>query len=158
MRYRIWGKSMNKIFESIIVIPIIALLMFKAIAISNYDLKQRYLKDQVDLVAYQVKLTGRLTADAYNQFSAKINKIADFSDGESIVLIKGMYSNGLIVALSDYSMGEVLNKGEAFIIYIKSKEVSAFSRIQNGGISPDDTKNLYYKARAECRIEVYNGQ
>ncbi len=151
---------MNKIYVSVIVIPFIAILMFKAIAISEYDLKQRYLKDQVDLVAYQVKLTGTLTDDAYNEFMTKINRLADFKSGSggSIILKKGIYANGTITGLTNYTIGEVLNKGEAFLIYIKSANVSSYSRIQNGGVSPDDTKNLYYKAKAECRIEAYKGE
>ncbi|EGD46251.1 hypothetical protein Cpap_0863 [Ruminiclostridium papyrosolvens DSM 2782] len=150
---------MNKIFVSMIIIPFIALLMFKGIAISDYDLKQRYLKDQVDLIAYQIKITGRLTAEAYNEFKTKISKIADFSSvGSSIILKKGVYAGGRIVVLTNYTIGEKLNKGEAFMVYIKSGSISMYSRLQNGGISADDSKNLYYKARAECRIEVYSEQ
>lgn len=150
---------MNKIFVSIIIIPFIAILMFKAIAISDFDLKQRYLKDQVDLVAYQVKITGTLTDDAYNEFLIKINKLADFSSvSSSIILKKGTYVNGVITGLTNYTIGEVLNKGEAFLVYIKSSNVSNYSRIQNGGVSLDDTENLFYTAKAQCRIEAYNGE
>ncbi len=153
------GVIMNKIFVSIIIIPFIAILMFKAIAISDFDLKQRYLKDQVDLVAYQVKITGTLTDDAYNEFLIKINKLADFSSvSSSIILKKGTYVNGVITGLTNYTIGEVLNKGEAFLVYIKSSNVSNYSRIQNGGVSLDDTENLFYTAKAQCRIEAYNGE
>lgn len=150
---------MNKIYVSIIVVPLIAILMFKAIAISDFDLKQRYLKDQVDLVAYQVKLTGTLTDDAYGEFLIRINKLADFSSGSSrIILKKGIYTNGVITGFTNYTIGEVLNKGEAFLVYIKSSDVSNYSRIQNGGVSLNDTENLYYAAKAECRIEAYSGE
>ncbi len=39
------------------------------------------------------------------------------------------------------------------MIYIQSKNVSYYSRIMNFGVSIDESKNLYYCAKSEIRIE-----
>ena len=145
---------MNKVFVAIILFPFIAILAFKAVAISEYDMKQRYLKDQVDLLTYEVKITGILTIDEYSNFISKINRISDFSKAGSIVLQKGNFSGtGVLTNMQTYTPGEMLSKGEAFFIYIKSSNVSNYSRLQNNGVNPDDSENLYYKAKSLSRVE-----
>jgi hypothetical protein len=68
-------------------------------------------------------------------------------------LKKGRYLDGSLEYMEDYMPGEQLGKGDAFLIFVKSSEVSNYSRVQNGGVSFDDTRNLYFKAKAQCRIE-----
>lgn len=143
---------MSKIYVFIIIVPFIALLMFKGILFYEYDTKQRYIKDLSDSTAYVVKITGVLTMDGYSELKTKLNKYARFKD-TNIVLIKGVYDNGTISSLSPYTLGTQLNKGDAFLIYIKSADVSNYSKLQNGGVNPDDTQNLYYCAKAQCRVE-----
>ena len=146
---------MSKILVFLIAVPFIALLIFKAIFISEYDLKQRYIKDQIDIVCYQVKITGVLSTTEFNNFKSKINGLSDFNGVGCIILKKGNYLNGIVTNLIDYAPGTVLNKGDSFIIYVRSSKVSNYSRIQNAGINPDDSQNLYYKAKAQCRVELY---
>lgn len=149
---------MSKIYAFIVIIPFVALLLFKGIAFYEYDTKERYLKDLVDNTAYKVKITGILTYGEYDELKAQINTLANFDShmaGEGVILKKGTYVDGNIVGMTGYTPGEQLYKGDAFLIYIKSTNVSNYSRIQNGGISPDDTQNIYYKAKALCRVE-YN--
>lgn len=146
---------MSKILVYLIAVPFISLLIFKAVFISDYDLKQRYIKDQIDVVCYEVKITGVLSTTEYNNFKTKINRLSDFNRVGCIILKKGDYINGTVTNLIDYAPGTVLNKGDAFLIYVQSATVSNYSRIQNAGINPDDSQNLYYKAKAQCRVELY---
>ena len=143
---------MSKIYAFIIIVPFIALLMFESIFFYEYDTKQRYIKDLADSTAYVVKITGVLSVDEYSEMKTKLNKYARFDD-VNIVLMKGVYDGGNLSGLSLYTLGTQLNKGDAFLIYIKSANVSNYSRLQNGGVNPDDTKNLYYTAKAQCRVE-----
>ena len=143
---------MSKIYVFIIIVPFIALLMFKSIFFYEYDTKERYIKDLADSTAYVVKITGVLTVDGYPELKAKLNKFARFDDA-NIMLMKGVYVNGTLSSLTPYILGTQLNKGDAFLIYIKSADVSNYSKLQNGGVNPDDTQNLYYCAKAQCRVE-----
>lgn len=147
---------MSKIYAFVIIVPMIAVLMFKAVFIYEYDTKQRYIKDLVDAAAYKVKITGVFSQDDYDEIRVRLNKIAAFKDlpGKTcIVLKKGKYRDGLLEHMEEYTPGEQLEKGDAFSIFVRSSEVSNFSRIQNGGISLDDAQNLYYQAKAQCRVE-----
>lgn len=143
---------MNKILVFVVIVPVIALLMFKGIFFYEYDTKQRYIKDLVDSIAYEVKITGVLTASEYAGLKTKLNSFATFDD-TGIILKKGIYVDGSLSSLTTYSLNTRLNKGDAFMIYVKSSNISNYSRIQNGGVSADDTENLYYKAKAQCRVE-----
>lgn len=143
---------MSKIYSFIIIIPIIALLLFKGVFFYEFDTKQRYIKDLTDSTAYIVKITGVLTQDEHNYLETQLNKYAIFDDG-SIILEKGIYSNGNILSPTPYIPGTKLQKGDAFIIYVRSKNVSNYSRVENWGISEDDTKNLHFTAKAVCRVE-----
>jgi hypothetical protein len=149
------GVQMSKIYPFIIIIPLIAMLLFKGVFFYEYDTKQRYIKDLVDSTAYIVKITGVFTQDEYNRLKTNLNKYATFGDS-SIILKKGIYSDGNITASELYIPGARLNKGDAFVIYVKSDNVSNYSRVENLGISADDAKNLYYKAKAVCRVEYTN--
>lgn len=143
---------MSKIYVFVIMIPLIAVLLFNGVFFYEYDTKQRYIKDMVDSTAYAVKITGVLTDEAYNDLKTKLNKLAMFNDAD-IILKEGTYTGGEISSLSDYSLNTRLSKGDAFLIYVKSSNVSVYSRLQNGGVNPDDAQNLYYKAKAVCRVE-----
>ena len=146
------GEHMSKIYPFIIIIPLIAILLFKGVFFYEYDTKQRYIKDLADSTAYIVKITGVLTQDEYNRLKTNLNKYATFN-GSNIILKKGIYSNGNILASEPYIPGTRLNKGDAFAIYVQSGNVSNYSRVENLGVSMDDAKNLYYKAKAVCRVE-----
>ena len=126
--------------------------MFKAVFFYEYDTKQRYIKDIVDSTAYVVKITGLLTTDEYSNLKSRLNRYGNFNDS-SIILRKGIYVNGHLTNLTPYNLDTRLQKGDAFLVYIKSTNVSNYSRIQNGGVSVDDSQNLYFKAKAQCRVE-----
>ena len=150
---------MNKVYTFIIIVPIIAMLLFRGIAFYEYDTKQRYIKDLTDSIVYEVKITGVLTTDEYNSFRTKIGNLAKFDDSgnnQCVILQCGQYENGVPIHWVNYTLGSVLHKGDAFSIYVKSSDVSNYSRLQNGGKSSDDTKNLYYRAKAECEVEYNN--
>ncbi len=143
---------MSKIYAFLIIVPFIALLLFKGILFYEFDTKQRYIKDVADSTAYIVKITGVVTIDGYSELKTKLNKYGKFDDA-NIRLMKGVYTNGAISGMTSYILGTQLSKGDAFLIYVKSAEVSNYSRLQNGGVNPDDTQNLYFCARAQCRVE-----
>lgn len=143
---------MSKIYVFIIIVPLIAILLFNGVFFYEYDTKQRYIKDMTDSTAYVVKIIGVLTDEGYSDLKTKLNKLAGFDDA-NILLKKGSYTNGVISGLTNYSLNTRLKKGDAFLIYVKSSNVSIYSRLQNGGVNPDDAQNLYYKAKAVCRVE-----
>lgn len=143
---------MSKIYAFIIIVPFIALLLFKGILFYEYDTKQRYIKDLTDSTAYVVKITGIFTTEEYSELKAKLNKFARFDDA-NIILMKGIYDNGTLTSMDAYMLGTQLNKGDAFLIYVKSADVSNYSKLQNGGVNPDDTQNLYYRSKSQCRVE-----
>lgn len=128
------------------------MLLFKGVFFYEYDTKQRYIKDLVDSTAYIVKITGVLTQDEYNRLKTNLNKYAIFED-DNIILKKGIYSNGNITISEPYTLGTRLTKGDAFVIYVQSDNVSNYSKVENLGVSADDTRNLYFKAKAICRVE-----
>lgn len=145
---------MSKIYAFLILVPFIGLIFLKGIVFYEYDTKQRYIKDLTDSIAYKVKITGVLTPDEYNGFKEKLSSLSAFDDKEGgIVLKKGRYVDGTATDWMDYSLDTRLGKGEAFLVYVKSSEVSNYSRLQNGGVDPDVSKNLYYTAKAQCRVE-----
>ena len=143
---------LSKIYAFIIIVPLIAVLLFKGVFFYEYDTKQRYIKDMVDSTTYVVKITGVLAMDGYSELKAKLNKSGRFND-TNIKLMKGVYTNGTITGMTPYILGTQLSKGDAFLIYVKSAEVSNYSRLQNGGVNPDETQNIYYCAKAQCRVE-----
>lgn len=151
---------MGKILVYIVVVPVFLLLLYRFITLYEYDTKQRYLKDMLDSIAQKVKITGVLTQEDYEELKGKLNKISRFeeegtnTDAEKgIRLMKCKVYEGEPSEFVRYIPGENLDKGDIFAVSIKSSEVSNFSRIHNSGVNPDDTKNLYYKAKAECRVE-----
>ncbi len=134
------------------MVPFIFMIFLKGVLLFEFDTKQRYIKDTVDSIAYKVKITGVLTTDEYNELNSRLNKLSEF-DGSGIVLKKGRYVNGALADWTNYYANTKLYKGEAFLVYVKSKKVSSYSKLQNGGVHPDDSQNLYYSAKAQCRIE-----
>jgi hypothetical protein len=143
---------MSKIYAFIVIVPFMALLLFKGILLYEFDTKQRYIKDIADSTAYVVKITGVLSPDVYSDLRTKLNKLAVFDDAD-IIFMKGEYMDGTLSNLTTYVVGTQLQRGDAFMIYIRSSGVSNYSRLQNGGVNPDDTQNLHYSARAQCRVE-----
>lgn len=145
-------KHISKIYAFIIIVPLIAVLLFKGVFFYEYDTKQRYIKDLVDSTAYVVKITGVLTDEGYLDLKTKLNKFASFTDAD-IFLKKGTYTDGEISGLTNYNLNTRLEKGDAFLIFVQSSNVSNYSRVQNGGVNPNDIQNLYYRAKAVCRVE-----
>lgn len=143
---------MSKMLSFLVIVPLIIMLLFKGVFFYEYDTKQRYIKDLTDSTAYIVKITGVLSGDEYSRLKSSLNKYGNFND-TGIILEKGIYSNGEITALETYIPGTRLNKGDAFVLTVKSSNAANYSRIENNGINPDDTKNLYYTSRAVCRVE-----
>lgn len=144
---------MNKVFVFVILVPFIAILLFRAAAFYEYDTKQRYIKNLVDSTAYKVKITGVLTADEYtDEFKPGLNRLARFGD-VNIRLRKGTYSGGTVSGWLPYTPGERLDRGDAFLIHVESEDVSNFSRLENSGITGDAARDLRYKAKAVCRVE-----
>lgn len=151
---------MGKILVYIVVVPVLLLLLYRFITLYEYDTKQRYLKDMLDSTAQKVKITGILTREDYEELKQKLNKVSRFEeensnsdDEKGIRLMKSRIYSGIPSEFARYIPDESLNKGDIFAISVKSSDVSNFSRIHNSGVNPDDTKNLYYKAKAECRVE-----
>lgn len=143
---------MSKVISYIIIIPLIFLLLIRSITVFEFTIKQRYIKDYIDNTCDKVKITGVMTNADMTELTTELEKFSDFDTG-SIVLYKGTYTNGTLGNPTVYTLGEQLNRGDAFYIIVKSSTVSNYSRIENGGVSLDDSKNLYYTAKTQCRIE-----
>lgn len=146
---------MSKVYSFLIIMPIIILIIVKSVLFFEFDSKQKYIKDLTDSVVYKVKITGVLTNEEYNDFKEKLNKLAEFDDA-SILLRRGFYYSDSIGGWSEYVLGSKIPRGEAFKVYIQSKSVSTISKLHNGGINSDDQKNLYFKAKGQCRVEKEN--
>lgn len=145
---------MNKIIAFLVTLPVIAILLFKAVAFYEYDTKQRYIKNLIDTTAYKVKITGVLTNEEKNDLMDRLNQLAKFEEN-GIKLKKGSITDEDVTYTSpDYSPGETLQKGDIFSIYVVSSEPSIYSRIENGGVDlVNKENNIYYKAKSICRVE-----
>jgi hypothetical protein len=128
------------------------ILLIKSVTVFEFTIKQRYIKDCIDNTCDKVKITGVFTNSDLSELANELKKFSSFDSG-SIVLQKSNYVNGLLGQPTPYTIGEQLNRGDSFCIYVKSSSVSNYSRVENGGISLDDSKNLYYTAKTQCRIE-----
>lgn len=144
---------MSKIIAYLIIVPFIIILMINAITVFEFTLKQRYIKDCIDAVCDKVRITGVMTESDLNNLIQELNKYSDFDKSESITLRKGSYINGTLGSNTAYVLGEKLDRGDAFYISVISSSVSNYSKIVNGGISANDAYNIYYTAKAQCRIE-----
>jgi hypothetical protein len=155
---------MSKVFAFIVIMPIIVIFLFKIVMFYEFDTKQRYIKDQIDAVAYKVAMTGILTSTELDIFKTKLAGISTFNtvvaSNKGVKLYKGKYTSGILQDNTwvAYNAGEQLARNapdgyNAFMVAVCSSTVSNYSVIMNGGTSSDDSKNLYYKAKATCRIE-----
>ncbi len=142
---------MNKIFSFIIIIPLIALLFLKAMSFYEFDTKQRYIKNIVDGVAHKVMITGVMTASDKDELMEKLQKLSSF-ENENITIKWGyMNLDGTLTNLYPYTLGNILNRGEIFSIYVQSSDESNISRLEAG--TNDENNKLFYKAKAICRVE-----
>lgn len=142
---------MNKIYAFLIIIPVIALLFFKALAFYEFDTKQRYIKNTIDTAAHKVMITGVLTKGDKEELITNLNKLGDFEE-ENVILESGsINSNGSVSGLLPYTTGGILDRGEVFSIKVQSKNESLTSRIE--GNSAVENRKLYYRAKAICRVE-----
>ncbi len=140
---------MNKVYAFIIIIPLIAILFLKTMSFYEFDTKQRYIKNAIDNVAHKVMLTGVMTVKDKEELMNKLQKLSSFEDEDIILKCGNLDSDGTLSDLSSYSLGEVLDRGEVFSIYIQSDVETDFSRME--GSSEND--KLFYKAKAICRVE-----
>jgi len=143
---------MSKIISFIVIVPFMVLLIYKSILFYEFETKQRYIKDMADNVSYKVKITGILTPEEYDEFFSRLNKVSRF-ESYSIIFQKGRYVDGEATDWSSYSPGSTLDRGQAFMIFVKSADVPLYSRLHNGGVMSSDEKNLHFIAKAQCRIE-----
>jgi len=143
---------MSKVISFLVIVPIMVLLIFKAVLFYEFETKQRYIKDLTDTLTYKVKITGVLTSEEYTEYLNRLNKISRFATN-SVVIKKGRYVDGVATDWAIYAPDENLTRGQAFMIYAKSMEVSLFSRLHNRGVMYADEQNLYFVAKAQCRIE-----
>ena len=138
---------MNKIYAFLVIMPIMVILMFKAVALYEYDTTQRYIKNYIDDTARKVMITGVMTLQDKNNLLLNLSKFGTFTQN-SIILKRGDSSNTSDTNMIDYAIGSILGRGEYFSIYVKSDNESTLSRLEG-----DSTKQVFYKARAVCRIE-----
>lgn len=140
---------MNKVYAFIIIIPLIAILFLKTMSFYEFDTKQRYIKNAIDSVAHKVMITGVMTVKDKEELLRKLQKLSPFEDKDIILKCGAMDLDGTSANLSYYSLGDVLDRGEIFSIYVKADTEADFSRME--GSSEDD--KLFYKAKAICRVE-----
>ena len=143
---------MSKVISFIVIVPIMVLIIYKSILFYEFDTKQRYIKDLADNLTYKVKITGILTPDEYNEFFIKLNKVSKF-EPYSVILRQGRYIDGVAADWLTYMPGNSLERGQAFMVFVKSTDVPLYSRLQNGGVMSSDDQNLRFVAKAQCRIE-----
>lgn|GEM_PF-1959127 len=141
---------MSKIYAFIIIIPVIAILLFKAIAFYEFDTKQRYIKNTIDTVAHKVMLTGVLTAQDKEDMMEKLNRFGNFNEDNVILESGSINADGEVYGMRRYTTGDILDRGEIFSIVVKSDNESLLSGME--GDSDEDNK-LCYKAKAVCRVE-----
>ncbi len=140
---------MNKVYAFIIIIPLIAIIFLKAMSFYEFDTKQRYIKNAIDSVAHKVMITGVMTVKDKEELMRKLQKLSPFEDEDVILKCGAMDLDVTSSNLSYYSLGDVLDRGQIFSIYVKSDSETDFSRMEG---SSDDDK-LFYKAKAVCRVE-----
>jgi hypothetical protein len=148
---------MSKILVFIVTVPFLCLLLYKAVFFYEYDTKQRYLKDLVDDAAFKVRLTGILTREEHDELAQKLLRLGiDTGSGSGIIIKKGSFSDGELAALTDYTPGEYLQRGDAFMLTVISVNPSKLSVVfgRDGSEGGDE---LYFKAKALCRVEYGGG-
>lgn len=142
---------MNKIYAFIVIIPLVALLFIKSIAFYEYDTKQRYIKNEVDSAAHKVMITGVMTVADKDNLLKELKKLGDFEAGNIILKYGSIQSDGSVGELYPYTPGSILDRGWIFSIYVQSRDESTLSKVE--GDSASGGSELYYKAKATCRIE-----
>jgi len=147
---------MNKVYAFLVIIPLIAMLFLKTMAFYDFDTKQRYIKNAVDNVAHKVMITGVMTAYDSEELMNKLRKIGNF-ERESVILKYGYTEqDGALSELAPYTLGNVLDRGQIFSIYVQSGNESALSGMEIN--HTNENNRLFYKAAAVCRVEKYQQQ
>lgn len=141
---------MNKIYAFIVIIPLIATFLFKSLAFYDFDTRQRYIKNAVDNTAHKVMITGVMTASDRDSLLNELRKLGEFEE-ESIVLKSGYLEQDALSCLEPYSLGNVLDRGEIFSIYVQSAKESMISEMERN--TANENHRLCFKAAAVCRIE-----
>jgi hypothetical protein len=125
-------------------------MLFKAVAFYEYDTKQQFIKNTADNYARKVMITGVMTENDKSELLQSLKKLGEFTD-ESISLKRGIVNElGEINNLVVYIPGTVLNRGDAFIIFVQSQNESNLSKMEGGA---DGSNKLFYKAKVVCRVE-----
>jgi hypothetical protein len=117
----------------------------------EFDTKQRYIKNTVDSIAHKVMITGVMTASDKDELMDKLQKLSDFKNDDITLKCGYMQSDGTLTGLYSYVLGNVLDRGQIFSIYIQSESQSTLSRMEGNSASEDN--KLFYKAKAICRVE-----
>ena len=141
---------MSKIYAFIIIIPMIAILLFKTIAFYEFDTKQRYIKNSIDSVSHKVMITGVLTAGDKEEMLTKLNMFGNFGEDDIILESGSVNADGVIYGMSRYTTGDILDRGEIFSIFVQSDNKSLLSGVEGDS---DEHNKLCYKAKAVCRVE-----
>lgn len=142
---------MNKIYAFIIIIPILAIIFLKTISFYEFDTKQRYIKNTVDSVAHKVMITGVMTSSDKDELMNKLRKLSNFKNDDITLKCGYLKADGTLTSLYPYVLGNLLDRGEIFSIYVQSGSESLLSRME--GNSVDENSKLFYKAKASCRVE-----
>lgn len=142
---------MNKIYAFLVIIPFVVILFLKSLSFYEFDTKQRYIKNAVDGVAHKVMITGVMTVSDEDELLKKLSILGNFKTGNMSIKYGNLQSDGSIAELGDYSLGNVLDRGDFFSIYVESENESNFSRMEDN--SADEANGLHYRAKATCRIE-----
>ncbi len=141
---------MNKIYAFLIILPIIALLIFRSIALYDFDTKQRYIKNSVDSAAHKTMITGVYTALDKSQLVIKLNQLDNFNEADILLQYGSVNADGQLSELMPYTPGDILQRGQVFKITVMSHDESLLSQIRNNN---EGSGKLCFKAQALCRIE-----
>lgn len=141
---------MNKIYAFLIILPIIALLIFRTVAFYDFDTKQRYVKNSVDSAAHKAMITGVYTALDKSQLVKKLNQLGSFNEADILLQYGAVNTDGQLSELVPYTPGDILQRGQVFKITVMSHDVSLLSQMKNNN---EGSGKLYFKAQALCRIE-----
>lgn len=142
---------MSKIYAFLIILPVIALLLIKALAFYEFDTKQRYIKNTIDAAVHKVMITGVLTDGDKAELLTELNQLANFGEEDVILESGSINTDGSSFRMVPYTAGEVVDRGEFFSILVKSENESLISRIE--GTPYGENSRLFYKAKATCRVE-----
>lgn len=147
---------MSKIFAFIVTFPLAFILFVKSVAFFDYDIKERYLQNATDLLAYKVKITGVLTTADLDEYKSKAAALLNTTQDKLSVQYSSGCDSGSGIAWNSYTLGSQLTKGYYFKVYLEDANVTLYSKVQNFGIDTSNPgNNLKHKAKSVVRVEFY---